>query len=124
MRSWRTVVRVPHQLGIDLSSRPLRSVKQGVEPVQIPDSAIWLEHRQPLVDYFKERPEPRKWDEWLAAEAPIRSWYRESLSQLRANPYGEVDGVSRPMRSSSDARSSPSTYSIEMKGVPSTSPIS
>jgi tRNA A-37 threonylcarbamoyl transferase component Bud32 len=54
------------------------------------DSHIWLEHRGDLVDYLMGLPEPRNWDAWYAAEAPIVSFYRESLAPLDARPYGWV----------------------------------
>jgi len=54
------------------------------------DHAIRLENRGELVDYFNRMPAPRKWAEWLGAEAPFRSEYRESLQPLFAYPDGEV----------------------------------
>jgi len=54
------------------------------------DSALSLENRNDLLDELKRLPEPRKWDEWLAAEAPIMAIYRESPSALFADPYGDV----------------------------------
>jgi serine/threonine-protein kinase len=60
------------------------------------DSHIWLEHRRALVDYLLSLPEPRNWDAWYAAEAPIVSIYRESLAALDARPFGWVS-VSNPV---------------------------
>jgi hypothetical protein len=54
------------------------------------DSAFWLEYREDLLSYLENLPEPRKWTEWLATEAPIRAEYRESQSLLAASPYGLV----------------------------------
>ena len=54
------------------------------------DYAIWLEHRGELVEYLNRLPAPRKMGEWLAAEAPIRSMYRESPYPLYAHPDGAV----------------------------------
>ena len=54
------------------------------------DSSIVLEHRWDLPGYLLTLPEPRHWDEWYAAEAPIVSVYRESLAPLDAQPYGIV----------------------------------
>jgi serine/threonine-protein kinase len=54
------------------------------------DSAFWLDYRDDLLSYLKELPEPRKWAEWLAAEAPIRASYRESQAPLHAPPFGQV----------------------------------
>ena len=48
------------------------------------------EPRCDLLDHLKQLPQPQHWDEWLASEAPIRAYYRESLSPLVADPYGEV----------------------------------
>src|SRR5580700_356481 len=55
------------------------------------DSAIWVEPRTELVRYLRGLPKPSRWDEWLAAEAPIRSVYRESPAPLYASPNGTVD---------------------------------
>ncbi len=55
------------------------------------DHAVWLEHRGALLAYLHGLPVPRKWNEWLAAEAPIRALYRESPRPLNAEPYGYVD---------------------------------
>ena len=60
------------------------------------DSALWLDERGPLLNYLKSLPEPRKWDEWLAAEAPISANYRESLSPLIARPDGSVTRENPP----------------------------
>src|SRR5215472_6385131 len=54
------------------------------------DSAFWLEYRKDLLSYLKDLPEPRKWADWLATEAPIRAEYRESQSLLSASPSGLV----------------------------------
>ena len=54
------------------------------------DSFITLEHRLDLPGYLSTLPEPRHWDEWYAAEAPIVSVYRESLGPLDAQPDGMV----------------------------------
>jgi predicted Ser/Thr protein kinase len=54
------------------------------------DTALDLNYRDDLLDYLKKLPEPRKWTEWLAAEAPIAAAYRESLKPLYAAPFGQV----------------------------------
>ena len=56
------------------------------------DSYLGLEHRTDLMDYLMGLPEPRNWDAWYAAEAPVVSFYRESLAPLDARPYGWVTG--------------------------------
>ena len=38
-------------------------------------------------------PEPRHWDEWYAAEAPVVSIYRESPQPLDARPFGLVTSL-------------------------------
>ena len=40
----------------------------------------------PASSYLRSLPEPRKWDEWYAAEAPVVSIYRESPRPLDAAP--------------------------------------
>jgi serine/threonine-protein kinase len=59
-------------------------------PTRPADFALTLENRADLLDRFKQLPQPHRWDEWLAAEAPIFANYRESLSPLVADPYGDV----------------------------------
>jgi predicted Ser/Thr protein kinase len=59
-------------------------------PTKPADSVVSIENRADLLDHLKQLPQPRRWDEWLAAEAPILANYRESLSAMIADPYGEV----------------------------------
>ncbi|PWU08115.1 MAG: hypothetical protein C5B51_08420 [Terriglobia bacterium] len=59
-------------------------------PKKPADSAFWLDYRRDLLTYLKDLPEPRKYAEWLAAEAPIAASYRESQSPLHAPPFGDV----------------------------------
>jgi hypothetical protein len=60
------------------------------------DSALWLAHRDGLVDHLNKLPAPRRFTAWLGAEAPISSIYRESPASLRAEPYGRVDADTPP----------------------------
>jgi predicted Ser/Thr protein kinase len=60
------------------------------------DTNLALEHRADLVAFLRAKPEPRKWDEWLASEAPIMALYRESLKPLEALPDGGVDETNPP----------------------------
>ncbi len=57
------------------------------------DTNLSLEHRWDLLSYLGAKPEPRKWDEWLAAEAPVMADYRESQSVMLAQPFGYVDAT-------------------------------
>jgi len=59
-------------------------------PKKPADSATWLNERDDLISYIQSLPEPRKWQEWLAAEPPISAEYRESHSSLVAMPSGKV----------------------------------
>jgi serine/threonine-protein kinase len=60
------------------------------------DSVIWLEHRTDLIRHLQNLPEPRHWDEWYAAEAPVISIYRESPQPLEARPFGSVTTLNPP----------------------------
>ncbi len=60
------------------------------------DSTLWLTSRSSLTSYLKKLPTPHRWDDWLAAEAPVMAHYRESLSPLAAEPEGEVDSQNPP----------------------------
>ena len=59
-------------------------------PKRPADSALSLNNRGDLLDRLQQLPQPHRWDEWLAAEAPIFANYRESLAPLSADPYGDV----------------------------------
>src|SRR3984957_1025356 len=65
-------------------------------PKKPADTNLSLEHRGALVRFLQAKPEPRKWDEWLASEAPIMASYRESLAPLKAPPFGYVDATNPP----------------------------
>ncbi|MCU1238994.1 MAG: serine/threonine protein kinase, partial [Candidatus Solibacter sp.] len=65
-------------------------------PKKPADSVVWLEHRGPLLHYIAGLPKPHKWDEWLAAEAPIRAIYRESPRAMKAAPFGFVENNNPP----------------------------
>ncbi|HEY2012081.1 MAG TPA: serine/threonine-protein kinase, partial [Bryobacteraceae bacterium] len=54
------------------------------------DFNISLDTRASYIDYLDGLPQPRKWNEWLASEAPIAADYRESLAPLIARPDGSV----------------------------------
>ena len=60
------------------------------------DSYVSLEHRWDLVSYLRSLPEPRQWDDWYAAEAPVLSIYRESPQPLDARPFGIVTTLNPP----------------------------
>ena len=59
-------------------------------PARPADSVVALFYREDLLDYLKKLPQPRKWPDWLAAEAPIAAGYRESPRALYAEPFGQV----------------------------------
>ena len=59
-------------------------------PKKPADSTLALDNRSDLLDRLKQLPEPHRWDDWLASEAPISARYRESPSPLVADPYGDV----------------------------------
>jgi serine/threonine-protein kinase len=84
-----TLDRSPEVLA-DLSRAAAESFGYTRKPA---DSSIALEHRWDLPDYLSTLPEPRHWDEWYAAEAPIVSVYRESPAPLDARPDGIVTAL-------------------------------
>lgn len=61
------------------------------------DFHLSLEGRDSYVDYLNHLPEPRKWNEWLAVEAPLAANYRESPIPLVAHPDGRVSDNNPPM---------------------------
>ncbi len=65
-------------------------------PKKPADTSLQINHRVDFISYLRERPAPRKWDEWLAAEAPIMADYRESPSALEALPFGYVNSTNPP----------------------------
>jgi serine/threonine-protein kinase len=65
-------------------------------PKKPKDSVISLAGRVSVLEHLNKLPEPRKWHEWFASEAPIRAEYRESQSWLVAPPLGEVTADNPP----------------------------
>src|SRR5579871_163695 len=53
------------------------------------DFAVTNDDRGELIDHLRQLPHP-DWNRWMAVESPVQAVYRESLSQLAADPYGEV----------------------------------
>jgi serine/threonine-protein kinase len=68
------------------------------------DTALELNYREDLLDYLKKLPGPRRWTEWLAAEAPVAAVYRESPKALYADPFGRVR---RPVRTGHEEQPAP-----------------
>jgi serine/threonine-protein kinase len=60
------------------------------------DFSLRLDSRGSYVNYLQRLPEPRKWDDWLASEAPIAADYRESAVPLVAEPTGDVSRNNPP----------------------------
>jgi serine/threonine-protein kinase len=60
------------------------------------DSVVWVGKRGNTISGMASLPEPRKWEEWLAAESPIYAVVRESPSLLIAQPTGEVSEDNPP----------------------------
>ena len=54
------------------------------------DFHIALDDRGGYLDYLNHLPEPRRWDAWLSAEAPMAAEYRESPLPMVATPDGQV----------------------------------
>ena len=54
------------------------------------DFTVSVENRDSLLNHLRRLPKPQQWDDWLASESPVQADYRESLSTLEADPYGEV----------------------------------
>jgi predicted Ser/Thr protein kinase len=61
------------------------------------DTAVWLEHRVDTLIYLIRRPEPHKWDEWLAWEPAIQAVYRESPLPMAAEPAGQIHSRKPPL---------------------------
>ena len=60
------------------------------------DSELTLDNRIAYIDYLNHLPEPRRWNEWLAVDAPLAAEYRESPVPLVAQPMGYVTTVNPP----------------------------
>ncbi|MEO8369956.1 MAG: serine/threonine-protein kinase [Candidatus Solibacter sp.] len=98
IRMKRTAMfRAPLEYSPDVLAHLSRTAAQNFGYTKKPaDSYLWLEHRRNVMTRLLKLPEPRKWDEWYAAEAPIYSLYRESPKPLEAPPYGEVTTTMPP----------------------------
>jgi serine/threonine-protein kinase len=66
-------------------------------PQKPADSYISIVQRGRLISYLQKFPMPRNWDAWLEAEAPLMAEYREALSPLDAEPYGNVAEENPPL---------------------------
>jgi serine/threonine-protein kinase len=87
-----TILHTPLLLPPDALSVKARAFAQSFGyPRRPADSTLWLDSRSGLTKYLKKLPTPHHWDDWLAAEAPVIAYYREGLSPLLAEPYGQVD---------------------------------
>ena len=85
------MLRTPLDMSPEVLAEKSREVAASFGYTRRPaDSTIRLEHRNLMIRYLNELPGPRKWDEWLASEAPLMAIYRESLSGLDAWPLGFV----------------------------------
>jgi serine/threonine-protein kinase len=85
------MLRTPLDMSPEVLAEKSREVAAGFGYTRRPaDSTIRLEHRNLMIRYLNELPGPRKWDEWLASEAPLMAIYRESLFGLDAWPLGFV----------------------------------
>jgi serine/threonine-protein kinase len=60
------------------------------------DSAVWIEHRPPVLSWLRRQPPPRKWDQLLTWEPSIRAVYREGPAPLAARPFGLIDSTNPP----------------------------
>ena len=60
------------------------------------DRAVWLESRGQLVEYVKHLPAPHRWSEWMAADSPLRAYYRESRAALVGKPDSMVTADNPP----------------------------
>jgi serine/threonine-protein kinase len=90
------MMRAPAELSPDILGRKAREIAASAGYDRKPvDSAVWLRTRNPLLGNIASRPKP-KWDEWLADEGPIMAEYRESQSQLVAEPFGFVSRENPP----------------------------
>jgi len=65
-------------------------------PKRPADFFVSMANRGDLLDSLRRLPKPQQWNEWLASEAPIQADYRESLSALIADPYGDVTSDNPP----------------------------
>jgi serine/threonine-protein kinase len=91
------IIHTPLVLPPDALAVKARALAQSFGyPRRPADSTLWLEPRSSLTSYLKKLPAPHRWNDWLAAEAPVIAVYRESLSPLAAEPDGQVDRQNPP----------------------------
>ena len=84
-------LRSPVDLPPDVLAQKSREIASSFGYARKPaDSTLRLDHRWWLIRYLNSRPEPHRWNEWLAAESPVLANYRESLASLDAPPFGQV----------------------------------
>jgi serine/threonine-protein kinase len=98
---WRayagSLMRSPLDLPPAALAAKAREVSAGLGyPRRPADVHLRLHGRTAFIDYLNRLPEPRKWSEWLAAEASIAADYREGLTPLVALPLGIVTDSNPP----------------------------
>lgn len=60
------------------------------------DRGYWLSHHSTLLTHLQGLPEPRDWNKWLQAEAPLLLQYREASSPMTARPSGQLNAMYPP----------------------------
>jgi serine/threonine-protein kinase len=63
------------------------------------DRDLWLNQRLNYIGFLDHLPQPRDFKGWLAAEAPVFAYYRESQTPMVAYPTGYLDDVNPPFYS-------------------------
>ena len=61
------------------------------------DTAISLNQRVDLLTWLNLMPQPRQWNLWLNAEAPVSATYRESPTPMVALPDGDISESNPPL---------------------------
>ncbi len=98
---WRqhtdALMRVPHDLPPPALAAKAREIAIALGyPNRPADHHIDLDQRGSYIEYLNQRPEPRQWNDWLAAESPIAARYREGPDSLVARPDGSVSTDNPP----------------------------
>jgi serine/threonine-protein kinase len=94
----RAMMRAPSVKPPEVLADRARQIAASFGYPQAPaDSDIWLEQRSDVVARINAIQGPKRWEEWLAFEGPIRAIYRESPAPLIAQPAGNVTRSNPPM---------------------------
>ncbi len=88
----------PSEFTPEVLSQKARDISASLGyPARPVDQNLYLSHRGALLTWFNQKPEPRDWSKWLAAEPTLLASYRESPSLMISPPRSYVSLSTPPL---------------------------